>query len=268
MKKYYVYLHKRKDSGVVFYVGKGTGFRLNSSASRGKAWRSIVEESGFIPEVFCEYDTEQEALSCELDLISNPKQGWQLVNKRKTNQTLEISLEEVQDWLEYDPTSSTGLRWKKSKRRSKAGDEAGSIFKTKDTHYYSTGLNGKAYLNPRLVYLLCFGSIASSLVVNHKDNNGTNNKIENLELVSQAYNTRNTKRHKSEELGVNRRVSPTGAVDYVVRWTDDYGQHKKCFAAQKIGSEEEAKQLALAYRTEKIKELSSRGYGYLIKPQG
>ncbi len=264
--KFYVYLHKRKDNGVVFYVGKGTERRLKRTSSRNKAWKEIVNSVGYDIEILHTFDSEVEALAKEHELLNKPKPEWCLVNKRKTNSVLEIDYNEVNEWLEYSPESATGLRWKKAKRSVIPGKDAGSIFRTSSNLYYSTRLNDKLYLNHRLVYVLCHGHIDSSLVVHHKDKNGQNNLIENLELITQAENSRDTIKQHREGNGVTRRVKPSGAVDYVANWMEDGQNHRKCFLVKKIGSEEEARQLALDYRAKKIKELSDKGYGYSNNP--
>ena len=44
---FYVYFHRRKTDGSVFYVGKGHGKRAYSSSNRNKHWTSIVKKHGF-----------------------------------------------------------------------------------------------------------------------------------------------------------------------------------------------------------------------------
>lgn len=59
-KKFLVYQHLRKDTGAIFYVGKGTPRRAVSSVGRNKHWKSIVKKSdGFLVEiVFNNWDTK------------------------------------------------------------------------------------------------------------------------------------------------------------------------------------------------------------------
>lgn len=46
MQGFYVYLHKKKTTGEVFYVGKGSGRRANVSSHRSSFWRSVVAKHG------------------------------------------------------------------------------------------------------------------------------------------------------------------------------------------------------------------------------
>lgn len=67
---FYVYVHKRKTDGSVFYVGKGTGDRASDNSSRNIWWSRIVEKSnGYEFEIVYDNLTEQEAFKKEQELI-------------------------------------------------------------------------------------------------------------------------------------------------------------------------------------------------------
>lgn len=44
--RFYIYEHKRRDTGAVFYVGKGSSSRIKSKQGRNSWWRAIVEKAG------------------------------------------------------------------------------------------------------------------------------------------------------------------------------------------------------------------------------
>lgn len=44
--RFYVYEHKRLDTGAVFYVGKGSSARIRSKQGRNTWWSAVVEKSG------------------------------------------------------------------------------------------------------------------------------------------------------------------------------------------------------------------------------
>lgn len=72
---FYVYQHKTADTGMVFYIGKGTarrgGFeRAYTANKRSKFWQSIVKKHGVIVEVLELFPTEEEAFNRERQLIS------------------------------------------------------------------------------------------------------------------------------------------------------------------------------------------------------
>lgn len=66
---FYTYCHKKNDNGIIFYIGKGSGNRLNHK-TRNKYWKSIVNKHGFTAEIIAYWETEQEAFDHEQLLIS------------------------------------------------------------------------------------------------------------------------------------------------------------------------------------------------------
>lgn len=67
---FYVYVHKRKTDGSVFYVGKGTGERASDNSPRNIWWSRIVKKSnGYEFEIVYNNLTEQEAFKKEQELI-------------------------------------------------------------------------------------------------------------------------------------------------------------------------------------------------------
>lgn len=136
-KRFYVYINRRKDNGVVFYVGKGTGDRYKR-AKRYKEWNSVVTEAGgFIPEILKDSLLEKEALDLETELISSPEPDWQLVNKVKRFNKKKTSPEEILEMFSYDESSRSCLRYRKwnnskiKKTAKYAGDEAGYLLNEK-----------------------------------------------------------------------------------------------------------------------------------------
>jgi len=67
---FYVYVHKKKTTGEVFYVGKGKGSRANSKTNRSNYWKSTVKKHGHIVE-YIEVDLQEwAAFEIESNLIS------------------------------------------------------------------------------------------------------------------------------------------------------------------------------------------------------
>lgn len=69
-KKFYVYVHRRKSDGRVFYVGKGSGKRFKDFNSRSEEWKKEFKKHGCNPEVFLRFEREVCALNFEICLIS------------------------------------------------------------------------------------------------------------------------------------------------------------------------------------------------------
>ena len=68
--RFYIYVHRKADTGEVFYVGKGQGNRCNVRAGRSVYWKNIVEKHGFTVEKTAWFHDEQEAFAHEKFLIA------------------------------------------------------------------------------------------------------------------------------------------------------------------------------------------------------
>ena len=67
---YYVYLHKKKTTGEVFYVGKGSGKRAWSAFGRNSFWKRVAEKHGWVVEIVQDNLQDWYAFELEKDLIS------------------------------------------------------------------------------------------------------------------------------------------------------------------------------------------------------
>ena len=173
-------------------------------------------------------------------------------------------------WEEYfvvDESAKSGLRWKIDRRAGvKAGDMAGYVHLDSHTSYYRVSFLGKGPFTHRIVYEMVTGmQIPPGMQVDHIDGNGLNNAFSNLRLVNCAVNNRNKRANKKEKLGGDL---PSG-VRYC-RKRDGYvaavsklngKQSLRYFGVSKYG-DQEARQLAINYRAEAIKELNKAGAGY------
>ena len=182
-KCYYVYLHKTLD-GVVFYVGKGTADRKYAKSGRTAAWKRVAK-SGFSVEVYKDNLSDSEATLLEDSLIANHLNGWQLVNKQRSNTKIDYSKYDWHDIFIYDETSPSCLRWKHGngqQNHSKRGvcGVAGYINSNGNYKRYKVCYNNVEYMVHRIVYQMFNGDICSSKVINHIDTNPLNNKISNL----------------------------------------------------------------------------------------
>lgn len=74
-KRHYVYLHRRKDNGDVFYVGKGFGKRAWKKTSRSEWWERVESKYGRTVEIYRDDLEEQEAFELEAELISKFGRG-------------------------------------------------------------------------------------------------------------------------------------------------------------------------------------------------
>ena len=78
---FYVYLHRRKTDGTIFYVGKGRGNRATARGGRNKWWKRIEDKHGFYHEIFRAGLTNDQACQLEIETIANLKaSGLELCN--------------------------------------------------------------------------------------------------------------------------------------------------------------------------------------------
>lgn len=72
-KRFYVYLHRRKDNNAIFYVGKGSAHRAYNKSARNRHWKCIERACGRTVELVESFATEEEAFQHELFLICSLK---------------------------------------------------------------------------------------------------------------------------------------------------------------------------------------------------
>lgn len=234
---YYVYVNRRKDNGVVFYVGKGTGKRLTAGGkSKSKQWQSINKEAGgHSAEVIYSNLTESEAIEIEERFLLNPPEDWKLTNINIITRVIPLNIKDIEPFVYYDSTSPSGLRWKTSKVNRQAGDVAGT---QKARDYWRVNINKRNYACHRLVVLLTSGNLPEDMVVNHKDRNKSNNSVDNLEVITQAENMKHLYGSDFNFIQVTSVLQKciAGRYNVQVNCYDGSGKvHKKMFSMKKYG---------------------------------
>ncbi len=73
MNIYYVYQHRRNDTGKVFYVGKGKSKRCLQKTNRNKHWNNITNLTDYTIEILHENLSEEVACLIEIGLITKYK---------------------------------------------------------------------------------------------------------------------------------------------------------------------------------------------------
>lgn len=112
----------------------------------------------------------------------------------------QICYDEIKNHFKYSEESPSGLiRLKCPNCKSKVGTATGSL---NSRGYWTVYYNRKSYSAARVIYCLINGSIPVDKVIDHIDMNKTNNKIENLRLVSISENNCNKPINKSNKTGV------------------------------------------------------------------
>jgi predicted GIY-YIG superfamily endonuclease len=79
--KHYVYIHFKKDNLEPFYIGKGTGRRINQHSNRNRMWTNTANKHGVVGDFLKHFETHEEALDYEVEMISFFKaEGFRLCN--------------------------------------------------------------------------------------------------------------------------------------------------------------------------------------------
>lgn len=175
------------------------------------------------------------------------------------------------DWSDcfiLDETSPSGL----ARTRNQYGEviekyNVGSkhFKKNNKPHAWELRFKCEKYSVHRIIWVMTYGSIDPSLVIDHLDGDPFNNKIENLSLKTISANMRNQRKYVSNTTGITGvRLAHNGSGNwyYEASWYDV--GNKKCqkrFSISKLG-EEVAKSLAIDCRKEQIARRISEGAEY------
>lgn len=253
MNKYCVYLHKDLN-GVVRYVGEGTLQRAYSFARKDQPkYMDYFKDFKPVVEIIKSGLSKNEAEELEKELRSLYV-ATTINNKNATKKVKHIDYDFISQYLIYDETSSTFLRWIKvnpsSSNNVRVGDEAGSIH---GKGYVYTMIMGSSFSNHRLVWVLLNKSISLDKRVDHIDGNRSNNKISNLRLVTDRENSLN-KRTKIPVTGyrnISRLLNSRGDIFlYNVRWfsLDTTERNSKLFSVKDFNSVNETLLAAYNFR--------------------
>ena len=178
-----------------------------------------------------------------------------------------------EDYVYYDETSPSGLRWK-------VDGKFGSAYKTpvylkdqiagsynKSNGYWTIRICGKNLKVHRIICELMYPEkCIGKWVCDHLNGNNSDNRLENLRIVDVKLNTKNKKKSKnntSGTTGVMFRTDNGGRYTYWAGYyQNEFGKRiEKKFSILTFGPDT-AKRLAIEWREQKIKELIERGFGY------
>lgn len=117
-RSFYIYLHRRDDTGAIFYVGKGTRTkkhqyqRAYELSSRNILWKRIANKTNYTVEIVADFFDEKHCFDMERELIA-------LYGKRANGGTLcnmtdggegHVGLEKTAETIEKLRAASSGSR--------------------------------------------------------------------------------------------------------------------------------------------------------------
>ena len=109
-----------------------------------------------------------------------------------------IDVERCKELFEY--RDGELIRKVKAKNGVKAGTSAGSL--NKSDGYYRVNIDGKSFRVSRIVYAMHHGDPGDKLI-DHINQIRTDDRIENLRLVTNQENQRNATKRKDNSSGIN-----------------------------------------------------------------
>lgn len=111
-----------------------------------------------------------------------------------------ISVEELKTFLSYDP--STGLvKWALNlNSRARVGREFGMKRRSKRTFYRFGKIHGVPYHTHHVAWAIYYGEWPDGFI-DHVNHDGTDNRIENLRVVSVSENNKNMRLRKTNKSG-------------------------------------------------------------------
>ena len=259
---FYVYLHKSKKGGAIFYVGKGRNDRAKKLDYRGKDWEAAAAE-GYDIEYYAENLDESTALDIERTLIESLPN---LVNVH-TSKPLEFTAEEYKEYFAVNEDSPSGLdrvakTWSGAYFKGNVG-ATGYVVQKNGKKYWRTKFKNKSVWVHRIIWTIVNGAIPDNHVIDHIDGNSLNNNIENLRLIDQELNSRNRAKNKNNTTGVTGVFyhADKGHKGYRAVVCVDNKKMTKRFSISKYG-ESEAFRLACNWRSTQIALLNDQGAGY------
>lgn len=113
------------------------------------------------------------------------------LKKAKTNPSVPLTLERLQEVLRYDPSTGVFI-WKKGTARGRVGAQAGVLF---GAGYRYISVDGQKYLAHRLAWFWSYGKWPDQWL-DHINGATDDNRIANLREASAAQNAQNA-RHKA-----------------------------------------------------------------------
>lgn len=149
----------------------------------------------------------------------------------------------LQHLFTLDPGSPSGLRWKNPRsKKLKTGDIAG--YKNK-RGYWLVGINfptPKMYLTHRIVWILFHKQDPAEKLIDHIDQNKSNNNIKNLRLATHQTNKLN--RDKPKRTNNTSKYKGVSFEKRTNKWTAKIQYKSKCY---RLGTFETELDAAKAY---------------------
>jgi len=173
----------------------------------------------------------------------------------------------LSDYLYYDVSSPTFLRWKVSKGKVMANAVAGYLgLRKEEKDYGYIKLQGRRIPIARVIWELFNGPIPNGMVIDHLDGDKWNNRISNLAVKTRQGNTQNLERRSDNKSGIpgiciRQQRKGKYVYNYIFAYIGNGTNRTKVFSIDKLGYDEALK-LAIRWRLQQVEILNSQGHQY------
>ena len=236
MNKYYVYGHFIKSTNVLFYIGKGCHKRAAVKHNRNALWNELVAQHDYYSLIIRDNLSEKEAINFEQELLNEFPTECNIM--RKSSPVKAIDYDIVSKAVYYAEDSPTFLRWVNDRANGaiKAGAVAGSF---DSAGYGQVYIKNKLYKIHRIVWVLTHQqNLDSTLIIDHKDRNKSNNHKDNLRLTTLEVNAKNVNWSVSKPSNTGLQGISHREIQrlYRVCWSENSKQFEKSFSYDKVKS--------------------------------
>lgn len=111
-----------------------------------------------------------------------------------------VKQERLKELLTYNKLTGKFTRLNSAPGESNAMDNAGSMNWNGYTHIQ---VDGRCYMAHRLAWIYEIGSIPEGMEIDHINHDKSDNRIENLRLITKENNLKNKSKYSSNSSGVN-----------------------------------------------------------------
>lgn len=213
---YCVYIHKI--NGAVVYVGSGRKVRMRSKSGRQQNHLKFWDLIDF--EIISKNMCLEDARLLEQELILKYSECNLFNKQRKIQQPLQIDYKVLSDFLYYDESSSTQLRWKvRINQGVHIGDEAGN----RNTRgYVQVTLKRRRFYAHRIVYCLVNkANLQTTDIIDHIDYVKHNNLASNLQLITASENIKRSVVFNGNTLNERNIIEVVDSCRFKVTWVEN-----------------------------------------------